>query len=578
MMRDERERRARAVALRVAVGLCLLATGCGLCERVEGNKDAATSAASFAVTIPADADLAIFAGDLKAVRDGLGAAERGLGAQFPVKAGMAELERAVGVDVTDLEALRSKGVQPERGLAVARIEEQTSVLLAVEDEGLFTKHLTQTAQQRWSGAAQPIARTVANKPVQMLLTQAASQQQPPMLTADNVIFAWSVVDGVAILVPGQQLAGNTKDPEIVLGKLLATTEATSLAKQADYTKLTETIGSAYPVYGVYNFAGSLERQAKRTTDAREAEALRKTAGRFGRVGVGLQVNDERAQLRALALAQPETLKQISETLKATGDFKLKGALTADSPLVVKLAFDPNRILDEFLKTMEPNERASVEEVLAGIKETRGVDVKGVVLPALDGNVAIVVRDISQKGLSQLVMRGVSAQLLQEMDGVFAFGVRDRAAITKALDQAKDASLGLMSRTEEGGVLTYAIRPPGADEGSTPLLTFVVGDTQLVMLTSLVDPKVGMELARLESQSMPDPLQLKPADKLLTERTWSGLTVDVRRFEEKVAANPAMGRLTTVLAPFQAWMLTVHPEASGIEIELNLLFKPSSRTP
>ncbi|MEL6180421.1 MAG: hypothetical protein AAFS10_15790, partial [Myxococcota bacterium] len=348
-------------ALRAALGLlCVLATGCGLCERVEEDRDAAKSAASFATLIPADADLAVFAGDLKAVRDGLASADRSLGAQFPIKAALAEVERAIGVDPTNAEAMRSKGVQSERGLAVVRTDEQATLLMAVENQELFSKHLNNTAQQRWGGAAKPIDKKIGDHQIQLLVKKSAidpQQQKPPMLTASNVIFAWTFVGKVAVVTPGKELVGNTKDPEIILGQVLATTEATSLSKQPDYVTLTKTIGSAYPIYAIYNFPGALERQAKRTPGEEEAKALRETAGRFARLGLGLKVTDERAQLRALMLMQPDTLKQFTQTTQAMGDFKLHGALSDKNPLLLKVAVNPTLVLDQFAQTLNADERA-----------------------------------------------------------------------------------------------------------------------------------------------------------------------------------------------------------------------------
>ena len=570
----------RRIAWRLVLVMfaCGLVTNCALCERGASGVDAANSSEAFAKKIPASAELAVFVGDWKSLRDSITATERQLGGEFPIEAGLAEIKRMLGIDPRDIEALRLKGIKTEAGAAVVQIDGQWLIYIPTEKSSVFEALVMGLGQKRFNAVEKVVTKEIGGKMVSFLLDKSAKPeagQQNPMLTASNVVISWTIIDGVVVLYPGKTLLGNSKDPEIVLGSVLRLTAETSMFALPSFETLRSALGSRYPIFGLYDVVGVLKKESAASKDPVEVEALQKMSTQFLHAGVGLQVTDQKVDVEALALATPEAAKRFKASSLAQSEFGLEGALSDKNALLIKLAMDPVVFFNQMRADMREDERKLFDATLAELKAQRKVDVAGELLPTLDGNLVVTLNGVDRNGIAKAFLMGSQdvLSIMGALDLTVSFGVKDAKALNNVLGGVQEAASGFISKEDSDGLTLYRVKPLGGGAQAKPLLSAAVGAKQLVLWPGKVDEKVGMTSAKLASSTRSVAASKPLGNSILSERSRSGLVVDVPLLSSMLSdvGGGQAAQLLSMLKPFSGWFLTGKATDKGIAANLELLF-------
>lgn len=539
--------------------LALVATGCGLCERAVDKPASSKSAAGLASLVPADSSLTIFVGNWRDLRDAVSVLRTRLGKELPVEAGIAEFKRKYGVDLSNPDQLKERGVEVSRGLAVAQVDKARVFLIPVDAPKLFETYLTTLAKERWDAAPEPVVKEVGGKELKLFVRAQANTQQG--VQASDVVLAYGVRDRTAILIPGEALGADRGDPEVVLGKLLALQEAGSLKTAKGFDELRSRVGAEHPFFVHYDIAGDLNERAEELegfTHSRDRAAkLRKRAAEAGPMGFGVRITQSGLSVHADLLARGELKKELTATSQAKVELgDLHKAVIAEPVLVTRLSGDPGKAPDELLALIGDDAKDGYDEAIEQLGRTFGVKVRETVLPALEGNLVLAIYDAN----IAIMLNPSFDGLMRTSRSTVIAGVSDRAALVKALDDAVGQSGGLLSRTEEQGVVLYTVAE--ADGG------LAVGPRAAVFGSRKMTKGELLKAASLGGTGLK--ASEGPAGRLLSGKSVSGLTVDVPGLIKVLGPMARQGG-GKVLTQFASVALAFEATELGASFDLEIPF-------
>jgi hypothetical protein len=551
-----------------AVVFLALATGCGLCERASEKPASSRSAAELASLIPADASVAVFAGDWRDVRDVVAVLRTRLGKDLPIDAGIAEIKRKYGVDLMSLDQLGQRGVETSRGLAVTQVDKVRVFLLPVDAPKLFEQYVTVLAKERWDAAETSVSRTVGDKSITLFVRAGTDTQKS--IGKDDVVMALGFRDRTAILIPGAGLGAVRGDPEVVLGKLLTLKEGESLKASAGFDDLRGRLGGEFPFFVHYDLASDIEERAEALEafmhSKARAAALRQRARDAGPVGFGVRLDDDGVKIHAEILVRGELKKTVSLASTALGPIgALRGGLSDEAVLVARLSGDPMSAPQELMGMMGEDAEDSYDELLGGVERMFGLKVRDEVLPSLDGNLALAVYDAS----IALLINPNFESLMRTTRSVVVVGVQDRAKLLGALDKAAEESGGLLIRGTDGDVVTYALDGSGGGL-AVGLTAAAVGSRKMSMDALTRAARLGHKGAK----------EAGATEKLWLGEGKSGLTIAVPRVLEMLGPMAKQGS-GKILLQFSTLTLVFQSSEAGAAFDLELPFvaaKPKTDGP
>ncbi len=547
--------------LALALMVMLVATGCGLCERAVDKPEAAKSAAGLASLVPADATVTVFVGNWKDLRDAVSVLRLRLGNDLPVEAGIAEFKRKYGVDLSNPEQLRERGVEISRGLAVTQVDKTRVILIPVDTPKLFETYLGTLAKERWDAAPQPVVKEVGDKQLKLFVRAQANTQQG--VQTDDIVLAFAIRDRTALLIPGKALGAERGDPEVVLGKLLALEESGSLKANAGFDSLRSRVGAEHPIFVHYDIGQDVKERADElagfahSRDRAEKMALR--AKEAGPAGFGIKIDEKGLSVHADILVRGALKKQIEASSQAKAVLgELHKAVTGTPVILTRLSGDPVNAPDELLGLVGDDAKDGYDEAIEQLGRTFGVKVRQDVLPALEGNLVLAVYEAN----IALVINPTFDGLMRTSRSVVVAGVSDRAALLKALDAAVQDSGGLISRKEDQDVVLYTVAETGGG--------LAVGPRAAVFGSRKMSVEELVKAARLGGEGVT--ATDKASAQLWQGKSVSGLRVETAGLIEMLGPMAQQGG-GKVLNQFASLTLVFEATEVGAAFELEVPFVP-----
>lgn len=613
----------------VGLGLLVwaLATSCGMCDRVDTAKPSGTTAKAFAELAPKDVSVAVFVGDFKKLRGSLTALKAGMGEKVPVEGALGQFKQRYGLDLTDVAAIKAKGIRVEDGFAAVVHEKQLFFYVPVESKTLFEQFMTGLAKERHGAEDQPTIKTLGNDKVWVMQTKLAGGVDAGSTAAQvprKVVMAWMYDHNTAIIFPGQEMAGNDGEALKALEALRKATTVRSLAADPGFKKLKESVGASYPAFGIFDLPGALEEEAKGldeyTYGKEEAARIRNVASNLGRVGFGLDVDEQRARVHVLGLMKPEAIKRLNAALTAAPAPKgFAKALDGTPVITLSLAVDPGLALNEFMALLADDTRKDVDAGIRMAKTLGGVDVRGQLLPALDGHGLVAIYSAEPSAIAALT-RGRFDDFLAGAEVALTFGLKNRAKVEEILTNVAKSTPGsvkegqlagkkvfffaadrnaFLTPTEPQGKpqdgTTAAVPNPAKKEAPTgqpvppgqaspaqstevpegTFATLVLGDKNLTLASRKMALNRALKIANFEGSGPTGPLANPTAGTLISANNSTGVVVDVQGLLGQLGLQAMMFEQS--LRPFSLWILSAKPATDGVALDLDLSFaKPAAK--
>lgn len=541
MMRDVMGRSALKTRLGLALCLWFVATGCALCER-DTRKQSGGATDELAALVPADVDMALFTMDWRDLRGVFQSMERQLEGKAPMAQVFAEGERRFGVDLRDVPGLKEKGVRVSGGLAVTAQSGGVTLLVPLEAQKVFEKFVTSLCVERFQAAEQPIDLNIGGTTVHMMVKASAGVQDPAGVKIDNLVLAWAVKDGLAIVYPGQEMINNARDPQEAMRAVLEVGADKTLGASKDYQALREPLSSTYKVFGVLNVAREVNRRADELAEyihsREEAERYRKMAGELGLAGLGVSFDDQQARVHLQMTARGDLKTRAASAAKALADgAPLAGALDGEPVFAARFAIEPSLGLKE-LRQLLGGEASAMDEVLSDIKKNFSVDVEKDLLPSLDGNLLLTTYDLPLVMLS----RPSLSALLTRSETTVAMGVKDRGAMLTALDKVVASAGGFVKREDQGQIAVFIF----ADK--EPMARLAVGPAIAVMASQKIPQDRLLKMASGQGAGPQGALSAAAAKPLLAGQADSGLVLDVAQIKAILSAVQPSAKTLDGLGP------------------------------
>lgn len=557
---------ARLRHLFLALFLLLVATGCGLCERVDHRAVASASTTQQLVeAVPARANSVIVVPDWKNLRDLLQVFNQRFGQKIPVEAGLAELKRKYGVDLLDTAAVQQLGVRPSGGLALARVDRSRVLVLALEAPKTFEASLSQIARERWGAAEQPITKQVGQDSLTFWIKK--DQQE---VNEGSLLMGYAIKDKRAFLFPGRELMANYGDAEVVLGEMLRVSPESSLASKLSVDEVRKQLSPMDSVLVLVDSASEVRDRAKALGEfsygKEDAARLNQVADDLGIFALGVKASPEAIELRGFQVMKGELLQSVTRASKARADFApLAQTLSRRAVLAARLSLEPKEALALALSLMESSDRTELKEQLEGFSQRVEMDLEKELLPTLDGNVLISVYDISPL----MLQTGNMLDLIEGTEAAVALGVKDRAALAGHLDKLAGGVL-VTREDKEGGVTLYSL-------GSS--LRLALGKAHLVVGGSKLKPEELLAMARLEGKPHAQ-ISTMGLDKAhgalapLKGEQGGWVILDPEQLQQSLGA--LAGGATPILEPFEAVSLLAQVTQEGGQLDLKLTFKKAGQ--
>ncbi|MCA9670898.1 MAG: DUF3352 domain-containing protein [Myxococcales bacterium] len=285
------------------------------------------------------------------------------------------IERELGIDPTSPKSIREKGIDPERGLAIASVGSSVVLVCGVADEAKLRKHLEWLANRVLRGAAK--MKTKGN--ITLVHSEGVDRPRAGFAFAKkHLVLVVARPDPTADMPSSQPASGSDSDKKKAaadpkgqgqgggVAELLARllTLDKTIESNPRFVAARKTLGKYQLMLYVDGVAARRvveernKRMMARASDwmkkyIRERQKLSKAAfGYFGGFALAVRMRPDELALRSYYKVPEQRSKQIAALLKGRGDSPPFGKyIGADALVVGRGAIDFKRLLDQALELL-----------------------------------------------------------------------------------------------------------------------------------------------------------------------------------------------------------------------------------
>ena len=379
---------AKASALVLVCGCAALG-----CDK-EGNekmpKTAEGRVQALADHIPAEAEAALFVGDIGKMSQSLGQVREVLGAVPQIAATQQMLTQQLGFDPLDASSWSKMGVEPDSGFTIALVNNRAAIMTYVKDRQKFDAALSKQAQGLTGAqAATPKVESVGDIKVKLMAGTDATKQLAWAHRGELVVIGTPAL--AAELGGDQQMTA----PQFV-AKLATQKEEAGLAKSAGFKKFAGAFEGDKWVFTAYANPTTIKAHPSYKSYRDRVDDGSLLAPLLGRVeksadalGLGIaQTSPTQLSVTAYMGADEETVKLVREIGKPAASSPWKSIATQDTLLGLRTSIDLPKAWAYYQTQMSDEQKQTVAQNFARMQKEFGIDFERDIITNMTGNIGL----------------------------------------------------------------------------------------------------------------------------------------------------------------------------------------------
>ena len=517
----------------------------------------------FAEHMPADAEGAIFVGDLKAMRASLTTVKAELGTIVPQLEGMQkEITDNLGVDLLDAASYAQAGIA-DAGMGAVYVKDRLTFMVYVEDEAKFDAFFAEKAKKVVASDAAPAAETIEGAQIKVLGQ------------GDRQI-AWTYDGKLAILTfPMLAEAATSTSPKLAAA-LAKTDKKASLASTDSFKRYAKALPAdqyAVSAYGNPKALLALPQVKQASDQAAQQDPSAKQS---------LEWLNKNAESLGLGLAQQNREVKLTSYFGPSADFAAKvkaigsdvpkspwgSFATKDTVVGLRTGFNGPLAVKTMVEVMDPEARKKFDEAIKEGSEAMGINLEQDVLNNLTGNLGVFFNGINLGKAMQASQNPAAA--IGAANLVVGAQFKDKAklneVVTKLLDKAKAEAGDAVSASDFEGGKAIAL-PDGAGR-------VIVKDDLLLYAA----PEATDEQLKAALSGKTEKLGGDLGTRFAADAPYNGLFVNFPAVVAMLGPMAAMSPQLAILQRIDAASITADSDAQGMTLNLRVMLKNAPAAP
>lgn len=522
----------------------------------------------FAEHLPAQAEGAVFVGDLKAMRETLTTVKTEVGTVVPQIEGIQkEITNELGVDILDAASYAQAGIA-DAGIATAFVKDRIALFVYVNDAQKFDTFFAEKAKKLSGSDAAAKAETIND--LQVKLVGDGPKQVAWVHDGKLVIIGLSGPTGESATAAGQFVAGLAK-----------TDKAASMASSESFKRFNKALpGDKYAVTAFGNpvslaeTAPFKEATAEAANDPGAKESIEWYKKNAESLGLGLA--QENRELKVTAFFGPSA--DLAAKVKALSEDVPKspwtGFASKQTVLGLRTAINALKAYTLVKDTMPAADRAEFEKGLAEGANEIGVNVEQDIINNLTGNFGLFFYGLNM-GKAMAAAQNPAAAL-GAVNVVFGAQFKDKAKLAESFNKILTKMNEKAKERAGEAEFTPLAASDFADGGKTLALPdgagaiYIVND-MLIYGTAEATPEQLQASIAGKSEKLGDDLGLR----FSADAPYNGLYVNFPAINAMLGPMAAMEPRLAILQRLEAASLTADANDQGLMLNLRLRLQPAA---